>query len=47
MINEGCVGCVFTYNYAIDDYYTANGQAPGWQQFALYGHSVGDAYVLW
>ena len=47
MINEGCVGCVFDYNYAIDDYYTANGSAPGWQQFALYGHSVGDAYVLW
>lgn len=47
MINEGCVGCVFSYNYAIDDYYTANGSAPGWQQFALYGHSVGDAYVLW
>jgi len=47
MINEGCVGCVFAYNYAIDDYYTANGSAPGWQQFALYGHSVGDAYVLW
>jgi hypothetical protein len=47
MINEGCVGCVFAYNYAIDDFYTANGSAPGWQQFALYGHSVGDAYVLW
>jgi hypothetical protein len=47
MINEGCVGCVFAYNYAIDDYYTANGSAPAWQQFALYGHSVGDAYVLW
>ena len=47
MITEGCVGCVFSYNYAIDDYYTANGAAPGWQQFALYGHSVGDAYVLW
>jgi len=47
MINEGCVGCVYSYNYAIDDYYTANGAAPAWQQFALYGHSVGDAYVLW
>ena len=47
MINEGCVGCVFAHNYAIDDYYTANGSAPAWQQFALYGHSVGDAYVLW
>ncbi len=47
MINEGCVGCVFAYNYAIDDYYTANGSAPQWQQFPLYEHSVGDAYILW
>ena len=29
MMNEGCVGCVYGYDYAIDDYYTAD---PQWQQ---------------
>jgi hypothetical protein len=47
MINEGCEGCAFLYNFAIDDWYTANGSAPTWQQGAMYHHSVGDAYVLW
>jgi len=47
MINEGCSGCVFAYNFTIDDWYTSNGTAPQWQQGAMYHHSVGDAYVLW
>ncbi len=47
MIHEGCIGCVEGYNFAIDDYYTANGTAPGWQQAGSYHHSVGDAFILY
>jgi len=49
MMNEGCIGCVGAYNYAVDDYYTGTpvGSAPEWQQASSYQHSVGDAFVLW
>ena len=49
MMNEGCIGCVGAYNYAIDDYYTGTpqGSAPDWQQASSYQHSVGDAFILW
>jgi hypothetical protein len=47
VIQEGCIGCVMSYNYAIDDYYTNNGAAPQWQQASSYHHSVGDAFILW
>ncbi|MGA2001516.1 MAG: discoidin domain-containing protein [Terriglobales bacterium] len=49
MMNEGCIGCVGAYNYALDDYYTGTpvGTAPEWQQASSYQHSVGDAYILW
>jgi len=45
MMTEGCVGCVFAYNYSLDDWYT-NGD-PNWQEPSSWGHSVGDAYILW
>lgn len=45
MITEGCVGCVFAYNYALDDWYE-NGDT-AWQQASASGHSVGDSYTLW
>ena len=47
MMTEGCTGCVFGHNYTIDDYYTANGAAPDWQEPSSWHHSVGDAYILW
>src|SRR6266436_299983 len=47
MMNEGCIGCVHSYNFAIDDYYDANGDASDWQQASSYHHSVGDAFILW
>jgi hypothetical protein len=49
MMNEGCMGCVQGYNYAVDDYYTGTpqGSSPEWQQASSYQHSVGDAFVLW
>ena len=47
MITEGCTGCVFGHNFAIDDYYTAGGSDPTWQEPSAWHHSVGDAYILW
>ncbi|HLB90077.1 MAG: hypothetical protein AUI12_11415 [Acidobacteria bacterium 13_2_20CM_2_57_6] len=49
MMNEGCVGCVGSYNYGLDDYYTGTptGTATDWQQAGSYQHSVGDAFILW
>src|SRR5438552_9338193 len=49
VINEGCVGCIGSYNFAIDDYYdgTPAGSASDWQQASSYHHSVGDAFLLW
>src|SRR5439155_27046718 len=41
------IGCVHSYNFAIDDYYDANGDASDWQQASSYHHSVGDAFILW
>jgi hypothetical protein len=46
-INEGNSGWVFGYNFAIDNYYTAGGSAPEWQQSDGYHHSVGDHMDLW
>jgi len=43
-MQEGCIGCVQGYNFAIDDYYT-NGDAQ-WQQASSYHHGSGDAFVL-
>jgi hypothetical protein len=47
VMNEGCVGCVQGYNYALDDYYDAGGSAPEWQQGSSYHHSIGDAFAFW
>ena len=47
MMNEGCIGCVGAYNFAFDDWYTADGESPEWQQASSYHHSVGDAFILW
>jgi hypothetical protein len=44
-INEGATGCVFGYNYAVDNNY--NNGAPSWQQEDAYHHSTGDYYMLW
>lgn len=46
-IAEGDTGSVFGYNYALDNFYTANGNAPDWQQADGYHHSVADNYRLW
>jgi len=46
MNNEGCVGCVFGYNFSIDDFYHARGSALDWQQNSSARHGVGDAFVL-
>ena len=46
MNNEGCVGCVFGYNFSIDDFYSVGGSALGWQQNSSARHGVGDAFVL-
>ena len=47
MLNEGGEGTVHAYNYAVDDYYTAGGSAPQWQQASSYQHAVGNAFLLW
>jgi hypothetical protein len=47
MLNEGGQGTVHAYNYAIDDYYTAGGTAPDWQQASSYQHAIGNAFILW
>ncbi len=42
-IINGGQGVVFAYNYAADNYYTAGGSAPGFQQVASYaGHQNGS-----
>jgi hypothetical protein len=49
-MGEGCIACVDSYNYAIDDYYTGTspvGSAPDWQQASSYHHGVGDSFFLW
>jgi hypothetical protein len=47
MLNEGGEGTVHAYNFAIDDYYTAGGNAPEWQQASSYQHAIGNAFILW
>jgi hypothetical protein len=47
MLNEGGQGTVHAYNYAIDDYYTAGGTAPDWQQASSYQHAIGNSFLLW
>jgi hypothetical protein len=47
MLNEGGEGTVQSYNFAIDDYYTAGGNALQWQQASSYQHAVGNAFFLW
>lgn len=47
MLNEGGQGTVHAYNFAIDDYYTAGGNAPQWQQASSYQHAIGNSYILW
>ena len=39
-------GSVYTYNFSIDDNYTAQGSAPGWEIPTLAFHEVGISYVL-
>lgn len=46
-ISEGDTGSVFGYNFAIDNFYTAGGGAPDWQQGDAYHHSAADNYKLW
>ena len=46
MLNEGGLGTVHAYNFAIDDYYTKNGSV-GWQQASSYQHALGNAFILW
>jgi len=46
-MQEGCIGCVQGYSFAIDDYYTGTGTSdPQWQQASSYHHGGGDAYIL-
>jgi hypothetical protein len=47
MMNEGSTGFVGAYNFNVDDYYTAGGNAPLWQMGGSFHHSVGDAFILW
>jgi hypothetical protein len=47
MMNEGASGSVHAYNFSADDYYTAGGNAPGWQQSSSYHHAAGNYYILW
>ena len=47
MVNEGGQGTVHAYNYSVDDYYTAGGTAPQWQQASSYQHAIGNAFLLW
>ena len=46
-IGEGETGSVFGYNFAIDNFYTANGNSPDWQQGDAYHHGAADNYRLW
>jgi hypothetical protein len=39
-------GDVVSYNFAIDDNYTANGAAPSWMMQMFVSHGVGDAMIL-
>ncbi len=46
-MTEGCLGCVYAYNFTIDDFYNCTGSCPGFQQAgAFYHHSVGNAFNL-
>jgi hypothetical protein len=46
-ILTGGQGIVFAYNYAVDDYYTAQGSAPSFQQSDMYAvHQDGSYYDL-
>jgi hypothetical protein len=38
---------VQAYNFSADDYYTAGGNAPAWQQSSSYHHAAGNYYMLW
>ena len=46
-ILETGVGNVFGYNYAVDNFYNANGDSPNWQQCDGFHHDEGDTYDLW
>lgn len=46
-IGEGDSGSVFGYNYALDNFYTANGNSPDWQQGDAYHHGAADNFKLW
>jgi hypothetical protein len=47
MMNEGGSGSVQAYNFSVDDFYTAGGNAPAWQQSSSYHHAAGNYYMLW
>jgi hypothetical protein len=44
IINTG-TGNVFAYNFSVDNYYTANGSAPGWQQSDSYPSHQDGSYL--
>ena len=44
IINSG-TGNVFAYNFSVDNYYTANGSAPGWQQSDSYPSHQDGSYL--
>jgi hypothetical protein len=46
-ICDGCQGNVYAYNYSVDNYYTANGTSPNFQQADSYPvHQNGSYYNL-
>jgi len=44
-IAEGCTGCVYGYNYAVDNYFGNPGST--FQQDDESHHSAGDSFLLW
>jgi Pectate lyase superfamily protein len=44
-ICNGCQGVAWLYNYAADNYYTAEGSAPNFQQVASYGGHSNGSYL--
>jgi hypothetical protein len=46
MLNGAEVGDVMSYNFCIDDNYTAGGSAPGWMQPCITLHNAGQAMLL-
>lgn len=46
-IIENGTGNVFGYNFAVDNFYTADGSSPNWQQCDVSLHDEGDEYNLW